>query len=66
MKANEKYSYNIRVECSLDGTPVTVSNDIRLQDQFYHYLSNADAANEANAQQAQWGVLILIYSYHVH
>ena len=55
MKANKKYSYDIHVECALDGTAVFVTADIALQDQHYHYLSNPAAAETATSQQSQWG-----------
>ena len=49
--ANDKFSYDIDVECLVEGTvtPIIVSkNTIHLQDQFYHYLSDAGAAVDAN------------------
>lgn len=37
-KANNKFSYDITLEAEVEGTSIRARNDIKLQDQYYHYL----------------------------
>lgn len=42
--ANDKFSYDLTLSCTIEGTDIGSRNVIRLQDQLYHYLTNPDVA----------------------